>query len=53
MSLNLYNLIIKTAREMDKDINLEEIGVINDTINSLITRGINPDFIKNNLEILL
>lgn len=53
MSLNLYNLIIKTAREMDKDINLEEIGAINDIINSLIARGINPDFIKNNLEILL
>lgn len=49
MSLNLYNLIIKTANEMDKDINLQQIGAIND----LIARGINPDFIKNNLEILL
>lgn len=53
MSLNLYNLIIKTANEMGQDVTLDEIGKINNNINSLIDRGINPDFIKNNLEILL
>lgn len=52
MSLNLYNLIIKTASEMGQDITLEEIGAINNSINDLIERGINPDFIKNNLECL-
>lgn len=53
MSLNLYNLIIKTANEMDKDINLAEIGTINNTINNLIERGIAKEWITNNLEILL
>lgn len=52
MSLNLYDLIMKTAKEMDKDINLKEMGAINNSINNLISRGINMDFIKNNLEIL-
>lgn len=52
MSLNLYNLIIKTANEMKQDITLEEIGIINNTINELLSRGINKYWIENNLECL-
>ncbi len=53
MSLNLYNLIIKTAEERGQDVDLYEIGKINDDINQLVKRGINPNWITNNLEVLL
>lgn len=53
MSLNLYGLIIKAASENNMDVNLEQIGRINDNINDLISRGINPSWIESNLEVLL
>lgn len=53
MSLNLYGLIIKAANENNIDMNLEEIGRINNSIIELIARGINKDMIFNNLEMLL
>lgn len=53
MSLNLYSLIIKAANENNIDVNLEQIGKINDSINNLIERGINPQWIESNIEILL
>lgn len=53
MSLNLYSLIIQAANENNIDVNLEEIGRINASINGLIARGINKEWIENNLEVLL
>lgn len=53
MSLNLYSLIIKKCEENNIDVNLEQIGKINASINNLISRGINKSWIENNLEILL
>lgn len=53
MSLNLYSLIIKTANKIGKNVTLEEIGMINNTINDLISRGIAKEWISNNLEVLL
>ncbi len=53
MSLNLYNLIIKIAEEKGQDVDLCEIGRINNDINQLVKRGINPTWITNNLEVLL
>lgn len=53
MSLNLYALIIKAASECNVDMTLEEIGKVNNSINNLIARGINSEWIKNNIEILL
>lgn len=53
MSLNLYNLIIKISNEINKDITLEEIGVINNAINELISRGIAKEWIENNIECFL
>lgn len=53
MSFNLYSLIIKVANENGQDVNLEDIGRVNDTINNLIVRGINKNWILNNLECLL
>jgi hypothetical protein len=52
MSLNLYSLIIKTCEENNINANLKTIGRINDTINNLIGRGINPQWIQNNIEVL-
>lgn len=52
MSLNLYSLIIKVAEEKNIDMTLEDIGKINNVINSLIARNINPLWIENNIETL-
>jgi hypothetical protein len=53
ISLNLYSLIIKVANENNIDMNLETIGRINDSINNLISRNIDPQWIENNIEVLL
>lgn len=53
MSLNLYGLIIKAAQENNIDVNLQQIGKINDSINNLISRGICKEWIENNISILL
>lgn len=53
MSLNLYGLIIKAASENNIDITLEQIGKINQSINNLIARNINPVWIEKNIETLL
>ncbi|BCZ47609.1 hypothetical protein psyc5s11_36760 [Clostridium gelidum] len=53
MSLNLYELIIKAAEENNINVNLEEIGRINEYINKLLSREINSEWIKGNIEILL
>ncbi|MDF2701019.1 MAG: hypothetical protein K0Q49_2583 [Haloplasmataceae bacterium] len=53
MSLNLYSIIIKVLNENGHEANLEQIGRINDSINSLIARGINPEWIKSNIEVLI
>ena len=53
MSLNLYSLIIEACNNNNVDVNLEQISKINDTINDLVVRGINPDWIKSNLEVLI
>ncbi len=53
MSLNLYTRIIEIANENNINVNLEQIGRINNSINELIARGINKNMILNNLEILL
>ncbi|NSB12096.1 hypothetical protein [Clostridium beijerinckii] len=53
MSFNLYSQIIKVLNENGQDANLEEIGKINNIINNLISRNINREWIKNNLEVLI
>lgn len=53
MSLNLYSLIIQAANENNVNMTLAEIGKVNDRINNLISRGVNAQWIENNLEILL
>jgi len=53
MSLNLYSLIIKVANENNMNMTLEEIGKINELINNLIARNINPVWIEQNIETLL
>lgn len=53
MSLNLYSLIIKVANENNINVTLEQIGKINDSINKLIARNINPVWIEKNIETLL
>ncbi len=49
MSLNLYGLIIKTANENNIDMTLEDIGKINQSINSLIARNISQLWIEQNI----
>lgn len=46
MSLNLYSLIIKAANDNNINITLEDIGRINNTINNLISRKTNIQWIK-------
>lgn len=53
MSLNLYELIIETANNLNQNITLAEVGVINKHINNLIERGINQNWIIDNLECLM
>lgn len=53
MSLNLFALIIKICEDSNIEANLEEIGRINGIINSLVARGISPNWIKENLEVLI
>jgi len=53
MSLNLYGLIIKVATDNNINMTLDEIGRINNVINNLIGRKINPIWIEHNLETLI
>lgn len=53
MSLNLYGLIIKAANENNINMTLEDVGRINNVINNLIARNINPLWIEQNIETLL
>lgn len=53
MSLNMYNKIIDVATENNVNLNLMQIGDINNSINKLIERGIAKDWIINNLELIV
>jgi len=52
MSLNLYGLIIKVATDNNINMTLDEMSRINNVINNLISRKINPEWIANNIETL-
>lgn len=53
MSLNLYSLILNIANEKNINITLEEMGIINNMINSLLKRNISLKWINNNLDCLI